>query len=115
VYTSIYLTFKGFASGSFCEVDCTTAQGSIADRFLEYRLTIIGEGSGNNYAYLVTDDKTKQAVIIDPANPSESVLALGPDIKHALTSAQGSTAPKESNRQWHQVDKHHQYSPVSHS
>jgi hypothetical protein len=32
-----------------------------------------GEGSGNNYAYLVTDDKTKQAVIIDPANPSESV------------------------------------------
>lgn len=30
-----------------------------------------GEGSGNNYAYLVTDDKTKDAVIIDPANPSE--------------------------------------------
>ncbi|KAM0722580.1 hypothetical protein Q7P37_002021 [Cladosporium fusiforme] len=31
------------------------------------------EGSGNNYAYLVTDDKSKQAVIIDPANPSEFV------------------------------------------
>ncbi len=29
------------------------------------------EGSGNNYAYLVTDEKTKDAVIIDPANPSE--------------------------------------------
>ncbi len=24
-----------------------------------------------NYAYLVTDDKTKEAVIIDPANPKE--------------------------------------------
>jgi len=41
---------------------------------IELRLTLSGEGSGNNYAYLVTDDKTKQAVIIDPANPSESVL-----------------------------------------
>jgi hydroxyacylglutathione hydrolase len=30
-----------------------------------------GEGSGNNYAYLVTDDKSKEAVIIDPANPPE--------------------------------------------
>jgi hydroxyacylglutathione hydrolase len=30
-----------------------------------------GEGSGNNYAYLVSDDKTKEAVIIDPANPPE--------------------------------------------
>lgn len=30
-----------------------------------------GEGSGNNYAYLVVDDKSKDAVIIDPANPSE--------------------------------------------
>jgi len=28
-------------------------------------------GSGNNYAYLVTDDKTKESVIIDPANPPE--------------------------------------------
>ena len=38
-----------------------------------YQLTFTGEGTGNNYAYLVTDDKTKQAVIIDPANPSELV------------------------------------------
>ena len=30
-----------------------------------------GEGTGNNYAYLVTDTKSKDAVIIDPANPSE--------------------------------------------
>ncbi|CZT18886.1 probable glyoxylase [Ramularia collo-cygni] len=40
------------------------------------------EGSGNNYAYLVTDDKTKEAVIIDPANPSEVL----PTIKKAVDS-----------------------------
>ncbi|KAF1847172.1 Metallo-hydrolase/oxidoreductase [Cucurbitaria berberidis CBS 394.84] len=33
-------------------------------------------GSGNNYAYLVSDDKTKQAVIIDPANPPEVTPVL---------------------------------------
>jgi hydroxyacylglutathione hydrolase len=30
-------------------------------------------GKGNNYAYLVTDEPTKQSVIIDPANPPEWV------------------------------------------
>lgn len=35
------------------------------------RLTSTGEGSSNNYAYLVVDDKSKDAVIIDPANPPE--------------------------------------------
>ncbi|KAI4724268.1 hypothetical protein E4T49_07994 [Aureobasidium sp. EXF-10728] len=34
------------------------------------------EGSGNNYAYLVVDDKSKDAVIIDPANPSEVLPVL---------------------------------------
>ncbi|KAI7578837.1 hypothetical protein KC346_g19291, partial [Hortaea werneckii] len=34
------------------------------------------EGSGNNYAYIVTDDKTKDAVVIDPANPSEVLATL---------------------------------------
>jgi hypothetical protein len=32
---------------------------------------MIGEGSSDNYAYLVVDDKSKDAVIIDPANPEE--------------------------------------------
>ena len=36
----------------------------------------LGEGTGNNYAYLVTDDKSKEAVIIDPANPPEYVVGL---------------------------------------
>ncbi|CAK3810747.1 hydroxyacylglutathione hydrolase [Lecanosticta acicola] len=40
------------------------------------------EGSGNNYAYLVTDDKTRDAVIIDPANPSEVL----PQLKKAVDS-----------------------------
>ena len=35
---------------------------------------MVGEGSGNNYAYLVSDDKSKEAVIIDPASASECVL-----------------------------------------
>jgi len=34
------------------------------------------EGSGNNYAYLVTDEKSNDAVIIDPANPSEVMPSL---------------------------------------
>jgi len=32
-------------------------------------------GSSDNYAYLIVDDKTKDAMIVDPANPSE-VLPL---------------------------------------
>ncbi|KAL8763685.1 MAG: hypothetical protein Q9184_000580 [Pyrenodesmia sp. 2 TL-2023] len=31
-------------------------------------------GSSNNYAYLVTDEASKDAVIIDPANPPEYVI-----------------------------------------
>lgn len=30
-----------------------------------------GTGTSDNYAYLVIDDKSKDAVIIDPANPAE--------------------------------------------
>jgi len=39
-------------------------------------------GSGNNYAYLVTDEPTKDAVIIDPANPPE----VAPVLKKAIDS-----------------------------
>lgn len=50
------------------------------------------EGKGNNYAYLVTDDKTKDAVIIDPANPSEVLPVLkdevagGIKLKHIINT-----------------------------
>jgi len=39
------------------------------------------EGSGNNYAYLVVDDKSKDAVIIDPANPPEVAPVLKEQIQ----------------------------------
>jgi hydroxyacylglutathione hydrolase len=38
-------------------------------------------GTGNNYAYLVVDDKTKDAVIIDPAHPPEVTPILKPAIE----------------------------------
>ena len=40
------------------------------------------KGSSNNYAYLVIDDATKEAVIIDPANPSEVVPTIKEKIKN---------------------------------
>ncbi|PMD46322.1 hydroxyacylglutathione hydrolase [Hyaloscypha variabilis F] len=38
-------------------------------------------GTGDNYAYLVIDDKSKDAVIIDPANPDEVAPVLQEEIK----------------------------------
>jgi len=38
-------------------------------------------GTGDNYAYLVVDDKSKDAVIVDPANPSEVIPVLSKQIK----------------------------------
>ncbi len=40
-----------------------------------------GVGSSNNYAYLVSDDKTKDAVIIDPANPPEYQVPIQPSCR----------------------------------
>ena len=37
--------------------------------------TAAGTGSSNNYAYLVVDEKSKDAVVVDPANPPESGLS----------------------------------------
>lgn len=34
-----------------------------------------GKGTSNNYAYLVVDEKSRDAVIIDPANPPEYNLS----------------------------------------
>jgi hydroxyacylglutathione hydrolase len=36
-------------------------------------LTNTGTGKSNNYAYLVTDEPTKQSAIVDPAHPEEYV------------------------------------------
>ncbi|KAK5078337.1 Cytoplasmic glyoxalase II [Lithohypha guttulata] len=39
-------------------------------------------GSSNNYAYIVTDEDTKEGIIIDPANPEEA----GPPLSEAIKS-----------------------------
>lgn len=39
------------------------------------------EGSSDNYAYIVTDEKSKDSVIIDPANPEEVAPVLLDQIK----------------------------------
>ncbi|KIY04220.1 uncharacterized protein Z520_00914 [Fonsecaea multimorphosa CBS 102226] len=41
-----------------------------------------GVGSSDNYAYLVSDDETKDAVIIDPANPPEVLPVLEEQSKY---------------------------------
>lgn len=33
-----------------------------------------GTGKSNNYAYLIADEPTRDAVVIDPANPPEYVM-----------------------------------------
>ncbi|RMJ24764.1 Hydroxyacylglutathione hydrolase [Aspergillus sp. HF37] len=38
-------------------------------------------GKGNNYAYLVTDEPTKHAVVIDPANPPEVAPEVNSQIR----------------------------------
>ncbi|KAM0260725.1 hypothetical protein ACHAQJ_002641 [Trichoderma viride] len=54
-------------------------------------------GSSNNYAYLVIDDKTKDAVIIDPANPPE----VAPVLKDAISSGRiNLTAIVNTHHHW---------------
>ncbi|KAL7816904.1 Metallo-hydrolase/oxidoreductase [Trichoderma aethiopicum] len=54
-------------------------------------------GSSNNYAYLVVDDKSKDAVIIDPANPPE----VAPVLKDALSSGKiNLTAIVNTHHHW---------------
>ncbi|UPK93390.1 hypothetical protein LCI18_004325 [Fusarium solani-melongenae] len=56
-----------------------------------------GEGSHNNYAYLVVDDKSKDAVIIDPANPPE----VAPVLKNAIQAGKiNLTAIVNTHHHW---------------
>ncbi|KAL4901575.1 hypothetical protein BDW74DRAFT_159738 [Aspergillus multicolor] len=54
-------------------------------------------GKGNNYAYLVTDEPTKQSVIIDPANPPEVVPELESQTKAGKISL---TAIVNTHHHW---------------
>ncbi|KAF5675707.1 hydroxyacylglutathione hydrolase [Fusarium denticulatum] len=47
----------------------------VATRAMHIQSIPMWEGSSNNYAYLVVDDKSKDAIIVDPANPPEYILA----------------------------------------
>ncbi|TVY80053.1 putative hydroxyacylglutathione hydrolase [Fusarium oxysporum f. sp. cubense] len=51
-----------------------------ATRAMHIQSIPMWEGSSNNYAYLVVDDKSKDAVIVDPANPPE----VAPILKDAI-------------------------------
>ncbi|TPX17286.1 uncharacterized protein E0L32_012253 [Thyridium curvatum] len=54
-------------------------------------------GSSNNYAYLVVDDKSKDAVIIDPANPPE----VAPVLKKAIDAGEiNLTAIVNTHHHW---------------
>ncbi|KAI9898310.1 hypothetical protein N3K66_006670 [Trichothecium roseum] len=54
-------------------------------------------GSSNNYAYLVVDDKSKDAVIIDPANPPE----VAPVLKKAIQAGEiNLTAIVNTHHHW---------------
>ncbi|RFN45971.1 putative hydroxyacylglutathione hydrolase [Fusarium flagelliforme] len=52
----------------------------VASRAMHIQSIPMWEGSSNNYAYLVVDDKSKDAVIVDPANPPE----VAPILKDAI-------------------------------
>lgn len=53
---------------------------TLSSSFSTFAHLFPGVGSSNNYAYLVTDDQTKDSVIIDPANPPE-VTPILTDLK----------------------------------
>ncbi|KAI0459817.1 hydroxyacylglutathione hydrolase [Xylaria acuta] len=54
-------------------------------------------GKSDNYAYLVTDDKSKDAVIIDPANPEE----VAPILKGAIQAGKiNLTAIVNTHHHW---------------
>ncbi|KAK0301914.1 Cytoplasmic glyoxalase II, partial [Friedmanniomyces endolithicus] len=66
------------------------------------------------YAYFVTDDKTKEAVIIDPANPKEyEEVMIGHD--RLSSQVQRPASAQESDRRCREVEEHPQHSPVGNS
>lgn len=59
--------------------------------------TKLWDGSSNNYAYLVTDEATKDAVIIDPANPPE----IAPVLKEQVSAGKiNLTAVVNTHHHW---------------
>ncbi|KAI0544087.1 Las1-domain-containing protein [Xylaria curta] len=69
-------------------------------RALQLSRSILGggwTGTSDNYAYLVTDDKSKDAVIIDPAHPEE----VAPVLKEAIEAGKiNLTAIVNTHHHW---------------
>lgn len=70
---------------------------TVSRRSMQIKSIPMWEGSSNNYAYLVIDDKSKDAVIIDPANPPE----VAPVIKEATDAGKiNLTAIVNTHHHW---------------
>ncbi|KAI1044364.1 hypothetical protein LB505_007152 [Fusarium chuoi] len=67
-------------TGEADEEDDFGCTALVATRAMHIQSIPMWEGSSNNYAYLVVDDKSKDAVIVDPANPPE----VAPILKDAI-------------------------------
>ncbi|KAJ3526101.1 hypothetical protein NM208_g11349 [Fusarium decemcellulare] len=69
----------------------------VVSRAMHIQSIPMWEGSHNNYAYLVVDDKSKDAVIIDPANPPE----VAPVLKDAIQAGKiNLTAIVNTHHHW---------------
>ncbi|KAG0124149.1 putative hydroxyacylglutathione hydrolase [Tuber indicum] len=54
--------------------------GSIITRKMHIKSIPMWTGTSDNYSYLIIDDKTKDAMIVDPAHPPEVLPVLGKEI-----------------------------------
>ncbi|KAF5602797.1 hydroxyacylglutathione hydrolase [Fusarium pseudocircinatum] len=70
----------------------------VATRAMHIQSIPMWEGSSNNYAYLVVDDKSKDAVIVDPANPPE----VAPILKEAIKAGKINLTAIVNTHQWQQ-------------
>ncbi|KAI9768174.1 MAG: Cytoplasmic glyoxalase II [Geoglossum simile] len=53
------------------EINCSPHVQLVFARAMHIRSIPMWTGKSDNYAYLITDDTTRDAVIVDPANPDE--------------------------------------------
>lgn len=60
----------------------------------------VGVGKSNNYAYLVKDDPTNDAVIIDPANPDELSVMGAAAGSRLIENIQSHSRPRASGVWW---------------
>ncbi|KAL2048189.1 hypothetical protein N7G274_000100 [Stereocaulon virgatum] len=78
------------------DVECLTASLAFT-RAMHIQSIPMWTGSSNNYAYLVKDDKTNDAVIIDPANPPE----VAPVVKEQIDGGKiNLTAIMNTHHHW---------------